>query len=363
MNGRGGQTMMKTQIRDRVFETNSSSSHSVTIDGAELKDFGLDKDTIREGVIRVELPCDGYGWEWRRYYKPENKIAYLLLQLQGGCLPSDFDLPYDEDHSETFRENDSRTDYFLRTIEEATGCRVVVTRDAEDVGYGYSIDHDSVGKGLEHLGEADEILKLVFGRDSYIETGNDNENPPERIWSDDRGEVRYFEHILVERMPDGVPFTLRQNNGADWNKNFDLRTPVHGTLTTPDVTWAFRKKVKDLIAEGDVVIAGFHVSCPYHTGAADPQAAAFARRIAHDSNIDLFRDAKSVRLVRDFQVTFDIKPYVHEDGRVRSSPSVYDFMAQAEVTIMATATDDTVDRLVELVADAGSYAPKKEPLA
>jgi hypothetical protein len=38
-------------------------------------------------------------------------------------------------------------------------------------------------------------------------------------------------------------------------------------------------------------------------------------------------------------------------------------MAQAEVTIMATATDDTVDRLVELVADAGSYAPKKEPLA
>jgi hypothetical protein len=356
--------MITTQIRDAVFETNSSSSHSVTIDGAELKDFGLGKETLREGVIRVELQSDGYGWEWRRYYKPEHKIAYLLVQLQGGSLPSDIDLKYDEDHSVMFRENDSRTDYFLRTIEEATGCKVVVTRDDEDVGYGYTIDHDSVGKGLEHLGEADEILKLVFGRNSYVETGNDNDYPPEKISSDDRGDVQYFEHILVGGMPDGAPFTLRESSGEGWNKNFDVRTPVHGSLSTPDVTWAFRKKMQDIISEGDVVIGGFHVSFPYHTSdVANPQAAAFARRIAYEKNIELFREAKKVRLVRDFEVTFDIKPYVQEEGRIRSLPSIYDFMSQAEVTILATASDDTVDRLIELVADAESYAPKKEPSA
>ncbi len=354
---------MKTQIRDRVFETNSSSSHSVTIDGAELKDFGLDKGTLREGVIRVELSSAGYGWEWHRYYKPENKIAYLLLQLQGGSMKSDFDLPYDEDHSEQFRDNDSRTDYFLRTIEEATGCKVVVTRDSEDIGYGYYIDHDSVGKGLEHLGEADEILKLVFGRNSYVETGNDNDYPPEKISSDDRGEVQYLENILVDGLPDGTPFTLRENNGAGWEKNFDLRTPIHGSLATPDVTWAFRKRLQDIISEGDVVIGGFHVSVPYHSDGSDPQAAAFVRRVAYEKNLELLREAKKVRLVRDFGVTFDIKPYVPREGHANSRPSVYDFMGQAEVTMLATALDDTVDRIVELVADAASYAPKREPSA
>jgi hypothetical protein len=355
--------MIKTQIRDAVFETNSSSSHSVTIDGAELKDFGLDKETLREGVIRVELQSDGYGWEWRRYYKPEHKIAYLLMQLQGGSLPSDLDLRYDEDHSENFRENDSRTDYFLRTIEEATGCKVVVTRDDEDVGYGYTIDHDSVGKGLEHLGEADEILKLVFGRNSYVETGNDNEYPPEKIWSDDRGDIQYFEHIYVDAAPEGVPFTLSENNGEGWNKNFDLRTPIRESLSTPDVTWEFRKKMQGLITEGDVVVAGFHVRVPFHTSASDPQAAAFARQVAYEKHIDLFRDAKKMRVVRDFEVTFELKPYVPDEGRGHSRPSVHDFKRQAEVTIMANSRDDTVDRLIELVADAGNYAPKKEPSA
>lgn len=353
---------MKSQIRDRVFETNSSSSHSVTIDGAELEDFGLDKETLREGVIRVALQSDGYGWEWRRYYKPENKIAYLLLQLQGGSLSSDFDLPYDEDHSNRFRD-DNRTDYFLRTIEEATGCRVVITRDDEDFLYGYTIDHDSVGRGLEHLGDADEILKLVFGRNSYVETGNDNDSPPEKIWSDDRGEVQYFEHILVDGMPDGTAFTLRENKGEGWCKNFELRTPVHGAMMTADVSWAFREKMRDIISNGDVVIGGFHVSVPFNTGATDPRAAAFARRIAFESSISLFRELKKARLVRDFEVLFDIVPYIHKEGRVRSVPSIYDYMGQAEVTIMATSADDTIDRIVALVADAANYAPKKEPSA
>ena len=92
-------------------------------------------------------------------------------------------------------------------------------------------------------------------------------------------------------------------------------------------------------------------------------AAAFARRIAFESNIDLFREMKKARLVRDFEVLFDIVPYIHEEGRARSVPSIYDYMRQAEVTIMATSSDDTIDRIVALVADAGSYAPKKEPSA
>jgi MoxR-like ATPase len=134
-------------------------------------------------------------------------------------------------------------------------------------------------------------------------------------------------------------------------------------MTTADVTWAFRERMRDLISDGDVVVGGFHVSVPFNTEGTNPQAAAFARRIAFESNIDLFREMKKARLLRDFEVLFDIVPYIHEEGRVRSVPSIYDYMRQAEVTIMATSSDDTIDRIVALVADAGSYAPKKEPSA
>jgi hypothetical protein len=357
---------MKTQIRDRVFETNSSSSHSVTIDSSELKDFGLDREALREGVIRVVMPSEGYGWEWRRYYKPEHKIAYLLLQLQGGHLSSDVtdNQKMDDDHSEHFRE-DYRSEYFLRTIEEATGCRVVVTRDTEETGWGYSIDHDSVGKGVDHLGDEDEILKLVFGRNSYVETGNDNEYPPEKICSDDRGDVQYFEPILVDGMPEGNRFRLTEHDGEGWNKNIELGTPEGERLATPDVTWEFRKKIQELITQGDVVIGGFHVVLPYADDATAAQLAAFARRTAYEKHIDYFRGAENMKVLRDFEVTVNLKPYERDLERGRNHrPAGRDYARQASVTLVAVARDATVDRLRELVADAEDYAPKKkEPSA
>jgi hypothetical protein len=355
--------MTKMQIRDAVFETNSSSSHSVTIDREEVVDLQLQKETLRDGVIRVELHHDGYGWEWYRYYKPENKIAYMVTQFAGGHLPSGCsDLSASDDHVALFRE-DTRCDWFLRTIEEASGCRVEITRSSEDTDWGYGINHQSVGRDIEEISDEADILKLVFGRNSYVETGNDNDYPPEKIQTDVGAPVQYFERILVSHMPDGIQFRLRENNGEGGYKNIELRTLSDGCLSTPDVTWPFRKKLQELIAEGDVVVGGFHVWLPYHDDAPDSQVAAFARRVAYEKHIDLFRGAKNMRVVRDFEVTFDLKPYVQDDDRRRSSPGIHDFMRQAEVTLLATSRDDTVDRLIELVADAENYAPKKEPTA
>lgn len=362
---------MKTQIRDRVFETNSSSSHSVTIDPSELRDLGLDKATLRDGIIRVVMPSDGYGWEWKRYYKPENKIAYLLLQLQGGHLSSDVTegVGKDEDHSQHFRE-DYRSSYFLSTIEKATGCTVVVTRETEENDWGYSIDHDSVGNGVEHLGDEDEILKLVFGANSYVETGNDNEYPPEKIWSDGRGYVQYFENILVEDAPAGDAFRITEHAGEGFNKNVEFGSQSGGNLRTPDIAWEFRKKMREIITNGDVVVTGFHIRFPYHEDATPSQIAAFARRTSFDSHMDYFRnvteEAGKLRFVRDFPVTFDIKPYVQDEDRPRRrAPDIYDFKRQAEVTLLAVARDDTIQRLTELVGEAENYAPprKEEPSA
>lgn len=67
---------MKQQIRDQVFETNSSSSHSVTVAPAEIYDRDFDKESLREGVVIMEKRYD-YDVNLR-LYKPENILAFLI---------------------------------------------------------------------------------------------------------------------------------------------------------------------------------------------------------------------------------------------------------------------------------------------
>jgi hypothetical protein len=64
-------------IRDSVFETNSSSTHSITI-GSDT-----DFDTIvpnENGIIQV--PTADFGWNPDDYYDPEYRLAYALLYLR-----------------------------------------------------------------------------------------------------------------------------------------------------------------------------------------------------------------------------------------------------------------------------------------
>jgi len=353
---------MKKQIRSSVFETNSSSSHSVTIDQKEMVDLGIHKDVLRDGVLSVRLNDEGYGWEWKRYRSPASKIAYMLTQLSGGFLPSGISaLGPDEDHSDVFRE-DVRSAWFLSTIEAATGCRVEITRSKRTADWGYGIDHQSVGRGIEEMRDEDDILRLVFGRDSYVETGNDNSAPPEIIGNDGTGSEQYFEPILVPSMPDGIQFRLRELDGEGWNKNFEIRTLSEGCISTPDVNWDFRSQVRDLLREGDVVIVGFAISAPYDEKAPESRFEAFARQTALERWMDLFTEAKSLRLVRHFEVDASRKPYVDKGRGPRGMLHDWDYAAQAEVTLLGCARDDTVRSLHELFERASEFPPPQRSL-
>lgn len=350
---------MKTQIRDAVFETNSSSTHSVTIDRDEVVDIALARETLRDGVIRVVIPDSGYGWEWCRYYRPENKIAYMLMQFHGGYLHGDMDrLADNDDHAAAIRE-DSRCDWFLSMIEKATGCRVEITRRSED-SLSYGIDHQSVGNDMEKIEEAEDILRLVFGSKSYIETGNDNSSPPEKIDTDLGSEVDYFESILVESLPEGAVFRLGEMQGDGWHKRARIRTQAGEDIATPDVTWGFRQRIRDIVAAGDVVIGGFNVVLPYPDGAPVDEISAFARRIAFEQWTETFGMASGLRLLRDFEVTYQLKPFVGDIGAIRHLSGNYHFAAQAEVEAIAVARDDTVARLMQVFGEAEKYAPQKK---
>jgi hypothetical protein len=138
---------MKQLIRKGVFETNSSSSHSIAI-ATEDKEFVL--DTIypnQNGIITVH--GDEYGWEWFKHNDSQTKASYAA---QG------------------FANDDSQLDTLKEVIMEQTGATDVVFEGLRD-GY---IDHDSYGIVPT---SKEELRNFIFNKNSWLFGGNDNSSP------------------------------------------------------------------------------------------------------------------------------------------------------------------------------------------
>lgn len=135
---------MKIIIRRGVFETNSSSSHSISI-ASEDKEFV--RDTLypdQNGVVRVE--GGEFGWEWFKHNDAETKASYVA-----------------QSHA-----NDQDTlDKLADVIREQTGAEKVVFVGLEG-GY---VDHDSYGVAPK---TSHEMKNFIFNKNSWLFGGNDN---------------------------------------------------------------------------------------------------------------------------------------------------------------------------------------------
>lgn len=204
---------MKTQIRDAVFETNSSSSHSVTVIKEEMRDHNLDRETIRGGVLTAQVFPGGYGWQWIRFYEPQNVLAYLLYQAMPWTM-RDQDPEQGVDLAEMVKEASPRARHIIETVEKATGLRVEFVFPKVEGAHFY-VDHESGGNGLEFAapGREEELLQLIFGRKSYIEMGNDNTPPGEYIKSDIGDVLACADKMLDEPLDDEATFMADFSTG------------------------------------------------------------------------------------------------------------------------------------------------------
>ena len=143
---------MTTQIRESVFETNSSSTHSLSISSVG----GL-YQTLRhsDGIISVPLGFYEFGWEQETYYDAESKLAYLLIYVR------DWSNGKQKEFFEILKE----------VVEKQTGC-TLIDNENED-GY---IDHQSVEDcDLHYMFHEPELIRqFIFNPNSYLETDNDN---------------------------------------------------------------------------------------------------------------------------------------------------------------------------------------------
>ena len=137
---------MKKIIRHCCWETNSSSSHSLSLAKYE-QEFVM--DTIypdQDGVITVF--GQEFGWAWEKFNDAMTKLAYVM------------------------QDQPSKHDEIIEVVKEQTGALEVIFD--ENGGY---IDHESYGTAHEVCYSKDSIKNFVFNKNSWLFTGNDNGEP------------------------------------------------------------------------------------------------------------------------------------------------------------------------------------------
>lgn len=219
---------MKIHVRDGVHETNSSSSHSATIAKGDVFDLDFPQHMLRTGVIRLSPPRDATGEEvdfdtaWRRYHRPENILAYLVIAACGGRIASTV---CDVDVLPAFLKRRKRLRDLIEWVTERSGCKVEFVfptiAGLEDDGSERAVyvGHQSKDQWFGLMKRRDELESLLFNGHSYLETGYDNEQPPYLIPTDltmedvTNSEVRYYDKRFTLRDDVDVEVELSFLNG------------------------------------------------------------------------------------------------------------------------------------------------------
>lgn len=127
------------KIRLKVFETNSSSSHSVSV-AEDNKPFVVDELLPNENGV-IEIYERDFGWEWFKTNEVATKAAYAYIQT-------------------------GRSDLVPDIIKKVTGAK-----DVFFLGKG-CVDHDSMG-----ILEYDQywLTNFIFNKNAWLFGGNDND--------------------------------------------------------------------------------------------------------------------------------------------------------------------------------------------
>lgn len=157
-----------TQIRRGVFETNSSSSHSLTIPD-DLTDLNL----FYAGIPRtIDVELGYYGWEEETYTSPAVKLSYLFSGLNYG---------YHDDSAPNFNlvdeilKSNKQMSVYIKYLKEEWGCTVKIHVPEGAKPYDVGVDHQSVGTlDFNTFSNFDELTKFIFDRRAEVITDNDN---------------------------------------------------------------------------------------------------------------------------------------------------------------------------------------------
>ena len=161
------------KIRRGMFETNSSSTHTIII-----------TDEPCEPALKVDFRIGEFGWECDTYYDIDTKASYIYT-LACACLGRD-----------VYQDFCDILCKYGVDCECSAPARICVSKykDEEytylDNGY---VDHDYEGRDLVDAIFEDEsrLIRFLFSPDSFVVTCNDNMEEDEIEEWEDAVEVSY----------------------------------------------------------------------------------------------------------------------------------------------------------------------------
>lgn len=164
--------MTNIKTRHGVFETNSSSTHSLTLSPI-MENMVESPVTDREIAMGFVTICSGeYGWEQDTFSSFHEKASYLYTDAMIGKEDKDENV---DPNNEYYRNTNLKLKMIADSIKEYTGLDVVFTKEeGSDCPFGY-IDHQSYGLcGLVWEEGVDGVTRFLFSMNSSFETDNDN---------------------------------------------------------------------------------------------------------------------------------------------------------------------------------------------
>lgn len=144
--------------REKAFETNSSSTHSITLGfGNHLVD---PKSLVDDSNVITIFPGE-FGWGPESFTDFSTKASYVLTD----------NVPYD--HKDNNPSN-PMLDMLKEVISEYTGAEVVFQRGSGDFyPWGY-VDHQSSGTSSDSIVTKEDMRRFLFDRGSELVIDNDN---------------------------------------------------------------------------------------------------------------------------------------------------------------------------------------------
>lgn len=161
------------KIRYGVFETNSSSCHSISfsndykpITKSKLKNINKEKESLSTLIDRYNnlvIPLGEFGWEEREYNDARTKLQYALTM----AYVTECNNMNDFEETEGYKDISS-------LLEEEIGCNLLIPTNLE---YCY-IDHQSCEdyKSLRDFinDYGVRLYDFIFNSDVTLITDNDN---------------------------------------------------------------------------------------------------------------------------------------------------------------------------------------------
>lgn len=171
-------------IRKNIFETNSSSTHSITLSDEDNND--ILGTIVPDGAGIIRLAGGSFGWEWFKSNDPLDKANYCLVDC---------------------RSHPDLINILVEVIKEHTGADAVdVSAILDKANYCY-VDHQSQGTTLNLFENKNLLKNFIFNPKCWMFTGNDNSSAPPNFY-DVSDNIKYKYKLTMDGAED--PYLFRE---------------------------------------------------------------------------------------------------------------------------------------------------------